>query len=209
LSEWLGKQLENIEEKLDHVDKVVLTQWSNLSSVTNGREENGTVFVNDDKISVWGLKDKALFWKMFRRYVRKKIFRPRSSQEIEDLMKRHIVLSVWDTTLWWFSLKTVWRKSILLESFWVVYSWCWLGKIILQEAKNRVEETWKRLVLTSRCPIAGRFYEKNGFVDVGEFWKEENNETRYNNEIEDYLLNYFMGGSAPELTSRIYIYEPK
>ena len=57
------------------------------------------MFIDDSKIQISSLNDRAMFSQIFNQYVSEKIFRPRLPDELEDVMKRHTVMLVGNTVL--------------------------------------------------------------------------------------------------------------
>ena len=164
------KKLEEIQLILNRVPKVVLTMWKGLYDEINDWRGKGTMFIDDSQLSHWSLKDRLMFYEIFNQYVHEKIFRSRSWEELENIMKSHTVVSVKNTILWWFSLTEVWNHHMLVECMWSSYIGTGLCWMILDTAENIAYNKWKKLFLITSNEKAGASFEKNGFRKRGTVW---------------------------------------
>jgi hypothetical protein len=57
------------------------------------------MFIDDSEITLAPLDDRLMFYEVFTQYIYEEIFRPRSGDELEDIMNRHTVISIANTIL--------------------------------------------------------------------------------------------------------------
>jgi hypothetical protein len=103
-------------------------------------------------------------------------------------MNRHTVISIANTILWWFSLKNVWEKHMLIECLWSSYVWTWLWTLILNKAKSMANRERRKLFLISSSEKLGASFEKNNFYN---HWAVSEYAMRGEEvEIKKYLMEY-------------------
>ena len=154
------KKVREIRNALNVIAKVVMTKTSGLRDEIEHWMGSGTLSINGAMLTGSPIRDieKPIFGRIYEQNVALGIFRPRTSEEIDELTAHHHMLRAGNSPLGGFSLipKGAW---IELSTLWAGTIGNGLGQMLIDAAASEAGD--RKMYALSRADDAIRAFERN------------------------------------------------